>query len=408
MTSQRLKHSLALVAALAFSITTLAVASDASAQSTRVKTRGPAALNVQFKKLTLFKRRGVMTVSYKINKRTWSDLKQARVTPMLALYLPERSNATRFEYAYSVPLTQRKGSLQLPQMNLRGVNDAKVWTVGFGGSYRIATMGIGKTKSGNGMYHLAVDYEGRPQQGTRPPIVKPAPPVVKPRPPVVKPRPPVNMSAAIITACKRNTSYNSGFNKCIPNAKSFRADQVIGVIDACGKATSQDSGFGTCMVAAKYITQTPASVVAACDSASQYDSGLIKCLKSARGLRPAARSSVVKSCGKATSQDNGAITCIEAAKTLNYVREAQVVNACDKHTQYASDLSKCIRLAANRKVQPDALIQACGNATTYKSGLENCIAKATKSKTSTAVVAACGKSTNSDSKLVSCMVQASR
>ena len=395
MPSQRLKRSMALAAALILSAVTLGVAPDASAQSTRVKTARTPTMTVQFKKLELFKKRGVMTVTYKIDKRTWANLQQARVAPTLTLYLPERSDANRFEFAYSAPLDKRKGALKLPKMDLRGVEQAEVRVVGFGGSYRITNMGIGKSKGRAGKYRLPVDYIGRPAAGTTTVVT-------------TQVVPQKDMTTDIINTCKGATRYNSGFSKCIATANTLQPTQVIGLIKACDQGTSNDDGLVQCLATIKGISRDPVGVVAACDSATRYNSELLKCIDVSRPLAGAIRTGIISACGGAATNGEGAISCTKTARLLKQGREIEVVKACGKHTRYNSELNKCVELASKRRAKPDVLVATCGSVTSSVSALNGCIATATKNKTSAPVVSACGSSTSNFSQMSQCIVNASR
>ena len=409
--SNRTLH--ALLCSAFFALSCVALTSTSFAQST-AQTQS-ADLHGQFKRLELSKQRGKMSVSYKLTKSSWRSFKQARVEPRLNIYLP---NGTRYEYAYSVRLPKRKATITLPKMNLRGVRDAEVRLVGFEGAYRIASVGLGKTKARRLRVALV-------RQGAQGQVVQTQPPVQ-------------NGRAQIIAACKANTRYNSELNDCITRALKLRGRRAPQVVHACGKGTAYHSGFQQCLTLAARVPGNKVDAVTVCAEASSYDSGLTKCLTRVGAIKSSDPVALVRACGKVTSYDSGAEECIRTAGVskgpmapavlacgahTSYdsevkscliatqplaVAPAPVVRACGKHTKYSSDMNTCIKHAGSLVAGQEGVVHACGQATQYGSGFNQCIKTAAARRVGSSIVTACGDSTRYDSEVAQCIVNSSQ
>lgn len=303
-------------------------------------------VDVKFKELRVYKKKGDVMLDYGISKKTWRALRDVSIEPRLNIYTPNKSG--RYVYRYSVPLKDRKGRILYNKRDVelrRGTDLVKVELVGYNGAHRVGTIsfdtqcddflnidverrggtstGGGHSGGGHGGGRDHGDHHDDHHEDSRP------------------------SRADVIKACDRHTSYSSELDGCVEVGMTLpftrNADRVI---DACGEATNYGSGLNRCLEQAAKLVGRPVTAIKACDAATTYDSEVKSCLKK--------------------------------AVEFNHSSAGEVIAACDAHTSYSSELNSCVDAASALRRDHVAIVNACGDATSYGSELKRCIQKAAR------------------------------
>lgn len=324
-------------------------------------------MNVKFKSLDTTANRGVLAIDYKISKKSWQQIANARMAPRINLYL-SNPRRTKYIYVYSLPLNRRKGRLVYPRFNLQNHTTAAFEVVGYSGQYRIQTSSLGRQRNKlitTKIYRAAQPPTQQPPN-TRPPQVQPP----------TQNRPPAgNWRAEAITACKKQKRFTSGFNKCVAAATKLNATDAAAVVTSCGKASSNDNGLVNCIETAKFLFGRRTDTIAACGTATRFDSELAKCLTQAKSYRFTA-ANIVRSCKKQSRFDSGFIKCFKTATVLPNFNAAAVVTVCGNATKNDNGLASCIQMAPGLGRGRIGVIEACGKSSRFDSDLLKCLKQA--------------------------------
>ena len=291
-------------------------------------------LELKFRKLEAQTERGALVINYKINKKSWKDVRKAGITPQLSIYTAARNGEPDFRY--SVALSSQKGSFTFPKsLKIRHFNELEVRVTGFNGFYQIEHITFGERCADS--LRIAISHPSHHGHGGRD---YNRPRKTPKRTKVVR-NDGASFTAALVQACKNNVSSFES-SKCIAKANKIDTKHAIAVVNACGTYTEWDSDFRKCMDKSLLFGRVnPAPAVNACGKATEWSSELLTCLdRSAKYGYQASKT--VQACDAHTEWNSDFNKCIDGSRTLGRNGHL-VVNACGQGADWASELHQCIR-----------------------------------------------------------------
>jgi hypothetical protein len=293
---------------------------------------------VEFDALEGSVRGGQLTLVYRVDRRSWRQIKRQKVEPILNLWLAPSGEGDA-AFSYSQRLHKRKGSFTYPKsVALRDGDRVEIEVVGYHKDWRVEATRfddqvgawINFTVDGGELVtaDLAEPDDSEPDDS------EPA----DEEPDQTDDEPDPKWRIGVISACKEAV-YSTRVDKCVEDATKLDPHWAAATVAACADAFSSSSYITKCLKGARQHKFDAAATVAACDDAFASSSYTVECLEDTANFT-SAPAPVVEACDDATVSSSRLKECIDAARGLGE-SAPELIEACS-----GSRVASCMKSAS--------------------------------------------------------------